>query len=128
MRFRLAIIFLYFISLIPLKAQTFKILESNSEKLKIEFSFSDYFAKREKIINGKNFIYIEKNGISLRNAGEPWLPTQIYNFGLPFDKSASFKILNVLQEKTSNISVLPYPDSANQSVNQFRFDPRIYEN
>jgi hypothetical protein len=127
MRFRLVIIFLYFISLIPLKAQTFKILESNSEKLKIEFSFSDYFAKREKIINGKNFIYIEKNGISLRNAGEPWLPTQIYNFGLPFDKSASFKILNVLKEKTSNISVLPYPDSVNQPVNRLKFDPRIYE-
>ena len=128
MRFRLVIIFLLFIPLISLRAQTYKILESTFDKLRIEFSFSNYYSSKKKSINGKNFIYIEKNGISFRKAGEPWLPTQVYNFGLPFDKSASFKILNVSQEKSSNISVLPFPDSANQPVNHFRFDPRIYEN
>src|ERR1035437_1542225 len=128
MRFRLGTLLLIFIAFFSLRAQTIKIIESNSERIKIELSYSGYYPIKEKVYQGKKFVYIEKNGISFRKPGEPWMPTQYYNFGLPFNKVANYKILNITQEKIPNISVLPYPDSVNQPIDRLKFDPAIYKN
>jgi Peptidase family C25/Propeptide_C25 len=128
MRFRLGTLLFIFIALFSLRAQTIKIIESNSERIKIELSYSGYYHIKEKVYQGKKFVYIEKNGISFRKPGEPWIPTQYYNFGLPFNKVANYKILNITQEKIPNISVLPYPDSVNQPIDRLKFDPAIYKN
>jgi hypothetical protein len=116
------------IVLFPLQAQTIKIIESNSDHIKIELSYSGYFQLKEKVYQGMKFIYIEKNGVSFRKPGEPWLPSQLYNFGIPFGKIANYKILNITQERIPNISVLPFPDSLNQPIDKLKFDPSIYKN
>jgi Propeptide_C25 len=128
MRFRLGILLLIFIALFPVRAQTIKILESNPDHIKIELSFSGYYPTKEKVYQGKKFIYIEKNRSSFRKPGEPWIPTQYYNFGVPYNKIANYKILNIIQEKILNISILSYPDSANQPFDRLKFDPKIYKN
>jgi hypothetical protein len=128
MRFQLAILFLIFISIYSPQAQTIKIIESNSDHIKIELSYSGYYSIKEKVLQGRKFAYIEKNGISLRNPGEPWLPTQNYKFGLPYNKLANYKIFSIEQEKIPNISMLPYPDSLNQPIERLKFDPLIYNN
>lgn len=45
---------------------------------------------------------------------------------MPYNKVASFKILDLVQDKIPNISILPYPDSINQPIDRFKFDPVIY--
>jgi len=127
MRFWLATLLFIFISPYSLKAQAIKIKESNSDNIIIELSFSDYYPIKEKVFQGKKFVYIEKNGISFRKPGEPWIPTQYYNFGIPFNKVATYKILKLTQEKIPNISVLPFPDSINQPFDRLKFDPLIFK-
>jgi hypothetical protein len=127
MRFRLGTLLLIFISLFSLRAQTIKIIESNSDHIKIELSYAGYYPIKEKVYQGKKFVYIEKNGMNFRKPGEPWIPYQFYNFGLPYNKVASYKILNLTQEKIPNISILPYPDSVNQPYEKFKFDPSVYK-
>jgi hypothetical protein len=109
-------------------AQTFKVIESTSTHLKIEFSFEGYYRLKEKIQQGKNFVYIEKNGISFRKPGEPWLPSQSFNFGLPFNTLADIKIINLTQESIPNISVLPFPDSDDKKTDHLNYDQSIYQN
>jgi hypothetical protein len=109
-----------------LEAQTIKILESKPDHINLELSFVDYYPINEKVFQNKKFIYIEKDGICLRKPGEPWIPSQYYTFGMPFNKLATCKILNIIQEKIPNISVFPFPDSANQPIERLRFDPLIY--
>jgi hypothetical protein len=128
MRVRLVTLLFIIIALFSLRAQTIKIIESNSEFIKIELSYSGYFQIKERVYQDKKFIFIEKNGVSFRKPGEPWIPTQYYNFGLPFNKVASYKILNITQEKIPNISLLPLPDSINQPLERLKFDPLIYKN
>jgi hypothetical protein len=127
MKFQFAVMLIIFIALSSLQAQTIKILESRPDHMNIELSFSSYYSIAEKIYQGKKFISIEKNGICLRKPGEPWIPTQYYNFGVPFNKIATCKVLNLIQEKIPNILVMPYPDSANQPIGQMKFDPIIYK-
>jgi hypothetical protein len=126
MRFQVITPLLILIISFSLQAQTIKIIESNSEHIKLEFSFPGYYSLKEKVLQGKKFTYIEKNGISLRKPGEPWLPTQNYKFGIPYNKLANYKILKIEQEKIPNISMLPYPDSLNQPIERLKFDPLIY--
>src|ERR1035437_2229886 len=128
MRVRFVTLLLISAALFSLRAQTIKIIESNSDHIKIELSYSGYYPIKEKEYQGKKFVYIEKNGVSFRKPGEPWIPSQYYNFGLPYNKVASYKILNLTQEKIPNISVLPYPDSLSQPFDRLKFDPSIYKN
>ena len=128
MRVRSGTLLLISIALFSLRAQNIKIIESNSDHIKIELSYSGYYPIKEKVYQGKKFVYIEKNGVSFRKPGEPWIPSQYYNFGLPYNKVASYKILNLTQEKIPNISILPYPDSLNQPFDKLKFDPSIYKN
>ncbi|MDR3666798.1 MAG: C25 family peptidase propeptide domain-containing protein [Ignavibacteriaceae bacterium] len=126
MKFQFSVLLLFPIILSSLRAQTIKILESKSDHISIELSFSDYYPISEKIYQGKKFTYIEKNGICFRKPGEPWVPTEYYYFGIPFNKIATCKILNITQEKIANILIMPYPDSANQPIGQLKYDPIIY--
>ena len=128
MRVRLGALLLISIALFSARALTIKIFESNSDHLKIELSYSGYYQIKEKIFQGKKFVYIDKNGTSFRKPGEPWIPVQNYKFGLSFSKVANYKIISLLQEKTPNISVMPYPDSLNQPFDKLTFDPAIYNN
>ena len=128
MSFRLGTLFLIFITIFHFSAQTIKILESNSGHIKIELTFSGYYSIKEKEFQGKKFTYIEKNGISFRKPGEPWIPSHYYNFGLPYNKIAKIQILNITQEKIPNISILPYPDSVNQPLDRLKFEPLIFKN
>ena len=126
MRVRLGTLLLISFALFSARAQSLKIIESNSDHIKIELSYSGYYQIKEKIFQGKKFVYIDKNGTSFRKPGEPWIPEQNYKFGLPFTKVANYKIISLLQEKTPNISVMPYPDSLNQPFDKLTFDPAIY--
>ena len=126
MRFLFTVLLFISLALFSARAQTIKILESKPDHINLELSFADYYSIKDKVFQDKKFIYIEKNGICLRKPGEPWIPAQFYTFGLPFNKTATCKILNLTQEKIPNVSVLPYPDSPNQPVEQSKFDPLIY--
>ncbi|MDR3667142.1 MAG: C25 family peptidase propeptide domain-containing protein [Ignavibacteriaceae bacterium] len=123
---RLGIFLLIFSALYSLNAQTIKILESNLDHIKMELSYSGYYSIKEKVYQGKKFVYIDKNGVCYRKPGEPWIPSQYYNFGIPFNKIANYQIISASQEKIPNISVLSYPDSANQPIDRLKFDPAIY--
>ena len=128
MRFRLGTLILIFLALYPLNSQTIKILESNADHIKIELTYSGYYPIKDKLYQGKKSLYIEKNATSFRKPGEPWIPSQYYNFAIPFNKVSSFKILDIVQEKIPNVSILSYPDSANQPLEKLKFDPAIYKN
>lgn len=114
------------ITFYSLNAQTIRILESNSDHIKMELNYSGYFSIKEKVYLGKKFLFIDKNGVCFRNPGEPWIPSQYYNFGIPFNKIANCQIISLSQEKIPNVSVLSYPDSANQPIDRLKFDPAIY--
>ncbi|MDR3611349.1 MAG: C25 family peptidase propeptide domain-containing protein [Ignavibacteriaceae bacterium] len=128
MRFLLPTLIIIYITQLSSGAQTIKLIESSPEYIKVELSYAGYYKIKEKVYQGKKFVYIERDGVSFRKPGEPWLPTQIYNFGVPYNKKANYKILSLIQEKMQNILVLPYPDSLNQPFNKLTFDASIYTN
>lgn len=108
------------------KAQSHKILESSAEQIKIELNFEKDYKILEKSIDGRKFNIIEGKEIHIRNAGEPWLPNYLLNFGVPFDAEIKINLLSTVQENFQGIFILPAPDSLDQPYDLLPYEMDIY--
>lgn len=107
-------------------AQSYKILESNSGYIKLEFNFENKYRIDDTLINGNKFQLIESDEFSYANPGEPWIPNVALNIGIPFGSNPKVSILSSVQEKIQQVFVLPYPDSLGQPLDKLNFTDSIY--
>ncbi|NWF90657.1 MAG: hypothetical protein HXY50_14505 [Ignavibacteriaceae bacterium] len=120
------ITFLFCIISFSLQGQNYKVLESTSDHVKIEFNFEKKYQVIDTIIDGNKFNVITGDEYSLRQPGEPWLPNVYLNIGIPVGSSPNVKILSLVQDKISSVFILPYPDSIGQPLSKLLFTDSIY--
>ncbi len=90
-------------------SQSYKIIESTNDHVKIEFNFNNRYKIVDTVIEGKNFQYISGGNISLRTFGEPWLPSFYVNVGIPINSSPKLKLLSSDKITYKNKFILPLP-------------------
>lgn len=127
MKKRLAL-FILFVLLKSTFPQTYKILESTTEQIKVEVNFENAYKFYERNVDGKKFSFVEGNEFNLRNPGEPYLPNYILQIGIPFNSDIHTEIISINSEKKNNIFILPTPDSLEQSLKELNFNQDIYSN
>ncbi len=109
-------------------SQSYKILESNSNFIKIEFNFLNAYSIEESMIDGVKFNSIIGKEINLRKSGQPSLPDFRVTIGIPHNSQPTIKILHHDIDKISSKFILPTPDSLNQPFNLLQYDQSIYSN
>ena len=80
-------------------AQSYKIIESSSDNIKIEFNFENKYRIRDTLIEGNKFQYIEGDEYFFGNPGDPYIPGVLLNIGIPFNSNPQVKVLSIDQEK-----------------------------
>ncbi|MGA9294680.1 MAG: C25 family cysteine peptidase [Ignavibacteriaceae bacterium] len=113
---------------IPVFAQNYKVLESTSEYIKIEFNFLNSFTVRDTVIDNKNFNYISGKSNGVRAIGDPWLPGVVINLGIPNNSNPQISILNIEKSSYSNKFIIPVPenDPAVTKLDVSKLNERIY--
>ncbi len=111
-------------------SQNYRIIESTNDHIKVEFNFNRGYSVVDTLIEGKSFQYISGGNLSLRTAGEPWLPSYYINIGVPFNSDPKIKILSADKVVYSNKFILPLPkdDPANKPLSITDLNEKIYNN
>ncbi len=111
-------------------AQSYKILESSSDHIIVQFNFSEGFSLRDTLIHGKSYQYVRGNNYSLRKAGDPWLPSYYINLAAPPNSSPVVSVIKDEKIRYSNKFILPFPkyDPADTSLNINAINENIYDN
>ncbi len=112
----------------PVFAQNYKVLESTSEYIKIEFNFQNSFSVRDTVIENKNFNYISGKSNGVRAIGDPWLPGVVINLGIPNNSDPQINILSVEKSSYSNKFIIPVPenDPAYTKLDISKLNEKIY--
>ena len=107
-------------------AQSYKIIDSNSDYIKLEFNFENKYKILDTLIEGNKFQYIEGDEYCFGNPGDPYIPGVLLNVGIPFNSNPQVKIISVDQQKIGQVFVIPYPDSLGQPFDKLNFNDTIY--
>ena len=107
-------------------AQSYKIIDSNSDYIKLEFNFENKYRILDTLIEGNKFQFIEGDDYYFGNPGDPSIPGVLINIGIPFNSKLQVKLLSINQEKIQQVFLTPYPDSLNQPFNKLNFNDTIY--
>ena len=98
--------------------QTYKVIESGTEHIIIEFNFANSYKVIDTLVDGRYYQKIRGENHSYRNPGEPWLPEFIVFTGIPFDSKPLIKILKQKQSIQKNQFLIPYPEEDPTFVKQ----------
>jgi len=128
MKFGFYLLAALLISYNSLWAQNYKLLESTSDHVKIEFDFNGVYNIADTVINGNTFQLIKGNSYPLGNAGDPWLPAYFIDLGIPTNSTPTVKILELDKTSFTNKRILPLPeeDTATTPINTNSYNERIY--
>ena len=89
-------------------AQSYKVLESTSESIKVEFSFGGKYRINDTTQNGKTFQKISGNSFFSEQVGEPVLPQEFISLGIKKGASLTYKIISDQKQVFKNKFILPY--------------------
>ena len=92
-------------------AQDYKVIESTSDHVTVEFNFANSYVVKDTLISGKKYNIIQGDENYSRNPGEPWLPLKNINVGIPFNSNPKIKILQDDKVSFGNKFIIPYPES-----------------
>ncbi|MHB8579643.1 MAG: C25 family cysteine peptidase [Ignavibacteriaceae bacterium] len=122
------ICFILLLSYASVYAQSYSIVESSSDHIKIEFNFSDSYNITDTLISGKKFQFITGKSYPLRTSGEPWLPAYYIHIGVPIYSKPQIKILSLDQSVFQNQFILPMPikDPYKESITLSDLNKDIY--
>ena len=122
------ICFILLLSFPSVNAQSYRIVESTSDHIKIEFNFSDSYKIIDTLISGKKFQYITGKTYPLRISGEPWLPAFYVHIGVPVGSLPKIKILSLDNSVIQNQFILPMPieDPSKKTITLTDLNENIY--
>jgi len=92
-------------------AQNFKIIESTSDHLTIEFNFNNSYSVYDTLVDGRKYNVIKGDENYYRNPGDPWLPLINLSIGIPHNSNPTIQILQNDTESYSNKFIMPYPET-----------------
>ncbi len=109
-------------------AQSYKILESNNEILKVEINFNGVYQIKDTTLESKVYQLIKGGELSARQAGQPWLPEYNLQIGIPFNSKPTIQIVQINKTTFENIFILPFPaeDPSYAKIDVNNFDKSIY--
>ncbi len=109
-------------------AQSYKILESNNQRIKVEFNFGGVYHLKDTTIDSRIYQMISGGEPSFQKPGDPWLPNYSVNIGIPFNSKPSVQILQIDKKILENKYILPYPkeDPKVKKMDINKFDKVIY--
>ena len=99
-------------------SQIYKIIESETDHIIIEFNFSNYYSIRDTIFEGRTYQRIIGEDDSYRNPGDPWIPVFKILAGIPFNSPTKFTILDQKQTTLKNKFIIPFPEEDPELVKQ----------
>lgn len=109
--YKILLLSLILLNAVDFQAQNYRIRESNSESITVEFDFTKSFSVRDTILDGGKYQYISGHFSAFRNIGEPWLPTEFLPLAIPFGSHPTFRVISSVEKSFENQLVLPYPDN-----------------
>jgi len=92
-------------------AQIFKIIESTSDHITIEFNFNNSYSVYDTLVDGRKYNVIKGDENYYRNPGDPWLPLVNLSIGIPHDSNPTIQILQNDRVSYSNKFIMPYPET-----------------
>ena len=107
---RLFFVFILFFSCLNIFPQVYKVIESGTDHIIVEFNFGNSYTIVDTIIEGRAFQKIRGEDHSIRNPGDPWVPEFKVLAGVPFDSKPEVKIINQKQSIIKNKFLIPYPE------------------
>jgi hypothetical protein len=99
-------------------SQIYKVLESGTDHLIVEFNFGNAYSVVDTTVEGKTFQKIRGEDHSIRNPGDPWVPEFKVLAGMPFDSKPTIKIIEQRQSVIKNKFLIPYPEENPAFVKQ----------
>ncbi len=108
--------------------QHYKVLESTSDHVKVEFDFRNSYSIIDTLISGREFQKIRGFSYPMGEAGEPWLPAFYIHIGVPVNSNPSVKILSVVKTVYQNKFIVPLPkqDSVVRPISIKDLNEKIY--
>ena len=103
-------VFILFFSCLNIFPQVYKVIESGTDHIIVEFNFGNSYTIVDTIIEGRAFQKIRGEDHSIRNPGDPWVPEFTVLAGMPFDSKPSIKIIEHRQSVIKNKFLIPYPE------------------
>lgn len=107
-------------------SQEYKILESDENHIKLEFDFANKYNISDILVDGIKFNRIEANEIPLQMPGDPFLPTKLYQIGIPHNSNAVVSIVDVEKIAYYDKFIISTPDSMNQPFSSLKFNQEVY--
>ncbi len=108
--------------------QHYKVLESTSDHVKVEFDFANSYSLKDTLISGKEFQKIIGFSYPIREAGDPWLPAYYIHIGVPVNSNPIVKIISVDKTVFQNKFIIPLPkqDSVVRPISIKDLNEKIY--
>jgi hypothetical protein len=108
--------------------QSYKIIESGIDYIKVEFNFGNTYKLKDTLIDGNKFQKIEGGQFSFRDPGQPWLPNYSVSLGIPHESNPQLSVLNYDQQTSNNVFIIPFPlfDPSFDEYDVNKFDETIY--
>ena len=89
--------------------QSYKVIESTTDHIKVEFNFENSYSIVDTSIDGRTFQYIRGKSFPMLTAGEPNVPAYYINIGIPAYSTPQIKIVSVTKSIYENKFILPKP-------------------
>ena len=108
--------------------QSYKVVESTADHIKVEFNFENSYSIIDTSIDGRNFQYIRGKTFPMLTAGQPNLPAYYINIGIPAYSTPQVKIISVTKSVYENKFILPKPseDTVVKPLSIKDLDEKIY--
>jgi hypothetical protein len=107
-------------------SQDYKIIKSDDTQLILEFDFNNKFVVKDINIDGIKFTNIEDLNYPIQKPGDPFLPTRIYEVGIPINTNAVVSIQEINREVLNDKFVIATPDSMDQPMSKLRYNQEVY--
>ncbi len=109
-------------------AQSYKILDSNTESIKIEFNFRGVYQLQDTLIESRVYQLIRGGEPFSRKPGEPWVPEKTVNIAVPFNSNPVVRVLETDKRTEQNKLIVPFPEEDPQTtpLDVDNFDKKIY--
>ena len=111
----------------PIWGQSYKVLESKSDHIIIEFNFKNNFPLIDRVINGKTFSTVKSDEQSAAKIGEPDLPKVNVNIGVPRSSNPALLIVSLEKKSFANKFIVPFSDSLIDGTKPETFQKDIYQ-
>jgi len=127
MRLFLQFIFIFLFA-VSAFAQSYKVIESADDHIKIEFNFEGRFSVSDTVAGSNRFNYIKGDNSLQCAPGAPSLPVQSVLIGIPAGSSPEVRVISNEKETINNKFIIPFSvlDPEESAETEINFDRNIY--